>query len=207
MPIDLKLSALRAANVARLPQFRDGKGRLSHPHVEGQPPGYDWALSQWSNALCGELGEAANLVKKIERGDFTLDEKRTELADELCDVLTYLDILAHRAGINLAEATISKWNRVSERVGSDVRLAGVVDEVFAPLGCDCYPGCWGDHSAAWPVIPFESEHEGKRAYAIVVKYKLAPYGAYVLMRRELRFASTALRDIARIVIAQVQDAP
>jgi NTP pyrophosphatase (non-canonical NTP hydrolase) len=122
---DLLLSELRSANVARLPQFRDAKGRLSHPPIEGQPPGFDWALSKWSNAVCGELGEAANLIKKIERGDFELDEVRGELADELCDVLTYLDILAHRAGINLAEATIAKWNRVSVRVGSNVRIEGI----------------------------------------------------------------------------------
>ncbi len=38
------------------------------------------------------------------------------------NVVTYLDLLAHRAGIDLAAATISKWNRVSERVGSSVRL-------------------------------------------------------------------------------------
>ena len=121
---DLRLSALRRANVARLPEFRDRKGRVCHVPIEGQPPGYDWSLSQWSNAVCGELGEAANIVKKIERGDMTLDEARADLADELCDVLTYLDILAHRAGIDLSDATIRKWNRVSERVGSAVRLDG-----------------------------------------------------------------------------------
>ena len=121
---DLRLSELRAANIARVPQFRDAKGRLSHPQIPGRPVGSDWALSQWANATCGELGEAANLIKKIERGDFTLDEARAELGDELCDVLTYLDLLAHRAGVDLAEATIRKWNRVSERVGADVRLKG-----------------------------------------------------------------------------------
>lgn len=118
----LDLSDLREANVARLPTFRDAKGRICHQPTKGCPPGYDWLLSQWSNAVCGELGEAANLIKKIERGDFTLDEKREELGDELCDVLTYLDLLAHRAGIDLAEATVRKWNRVSERVGLLVRL-------------------------------------------------------------------------------------
>ena len=123
--MDLLLSELRRANIARLPEFRDGKGRICHQPVDGQPVGYDWSLSQWSNAVCGELGETANLIKKIERGDFTLDEARASLADELCDVLTYLDILAHRAGINLAEATVSKWNRVSERVGSPQRVSAV----------------------------------------------------------------------------------
>lgn len=127
---DLSLYTLRAANIARLPLFRDAKGRPSHPAIEGIPVGHDWKLSQWANATCGELGEAANLIKKIERGDFELDDPgvRDALGDELCDVLTYLDLLAHRAGIDLAEATRRKWDAVSERVGADVRIAD-----FEPL--------------------------------------------------------------------------
>lgn len=118
----LRFSELREANVRRLPTFRDGRGRIYHLPVPGQPVGFDWLLSQWSNALAGEVGEAANLIKKIERGDLDLDEAREALADELCDIVTYLDLLAHRAGIDLAAATRSKWNRVSERVGSPIRL-------------------------------------------------------------------------------------
>jgi NTP pyrophosphatase (non-canonical NTP hydrolase) len=123
--MDLSLHALRRANLARLPLFKDAKGRLSHPVIEGRPVGHDWNLSQWANATCGELGEAANLIKKIERGDFDLEDPgvREKLGDELCDVLTYLDLLAYRAGIDLAEATRRKWDAVSERVGAEVRIA------------------------------------------------------------------------------------
>ena len=120
--MSLTFQQLRDANLARLPEFKDRHGRKCHYEVHGQPVGFDWELSQWCNALCGELGEAANLIKKVERGDFVLDEVRDELADELCDIATYLDILAHRAGVNLSEAIRSKWNRVSERVGSSVRI-------------------------------------------------------------------------------------
>lgn len=118
----LTLRALRAANLDRLPQFKDAKGRLSHPRKEGRPDGFDWPLSQWSNAVLGELGEAANLIKKIERGDFSLEEGRKKLADELADVQTYLDLLAHRAGVDLGHATIAKFNEVSERVKATSRL-------------------------------------------------------------------------------------
>lgn len=114
----LHFGALRAANVARLPQFKNRKGEPAH----SQPDGSDWCLAQWCNAVCGELGEAANLIKKIERGDMTLDEARGDLADELADIQTYLDILAFRAGINLGQATVKKWNEVSERVGCEIRL-------------------------------------------------------------------------------------
>ncbi len=113
----LKFSVLRAANLARIPHFKDAQGRRCHLTPVGGLPGYDWSLSQWSNAVLGELGEAANLVKKYERGDFGMTELRPKLAKELADVATYLDILAHRAGIDLGEATRLKWNEVSERVG------------------------------------------------------------------------------------------
>ncbi len=114
----LTFDDLRVANVTRLPQFKNRKGEPAH----SKPDGSDWCLAQWCNAVTGELGEAASLIKKIERGDMTLDEARQDLADELADVQTYLDILAFRARIDLGQATIDKFNRVSERVQCDVRL-------------------------------------------------------------------------------------
>lgn len=110
---------LRKANIDRLPQFKDRKGRKCHSADDGS----DWLLSQWANAMTGEVGEAANIIKKIERGDFTLDEARDILADELADIVTYLDLLSCRAGIDLADAVVKKFNKVSVRVGSDVRIA------------------------------------------------------------------------------------
>lgn len=77
----------------------------------------DWKLSGWSNALFGECGEAANIIKKIERGDLSLKEARPRLADELADAQCYLDILARKAGIDLGPATMKKWNEVSKREG------------------------------------------------------------------------------------------
>jgi NTP pyrophosphatase (non-canonical NTP hydrolase) len=112
----LTFRTLRDANKARLPQFKNRRGEPAH----SEPDGSDWKLSAWCNAVTGELGELANLIKKIERGDMTLDEARQDVADELADVVTYLDILAFRCGVDLGSATMSKFNRVSERVGSDV---------------------------------------------------------------------------------------
>lgn len=120
----LTFNALRHANVQRLPLFRNRRGEPAH----SQPDGSDWSLGEWCNAITGELGEAANLIKKIQRGDVTLDDARRDLADELADVQTYLDLLAFRAGIDLGEATVTKWNRVSERVGVPVRLAVLASE-------------------------------------------------------------------------------
>lgn len=117
----LTFAELRRMNLLRLPLFKDRQGRFCHD-AKADPIGSDWALSQWCNAVTGELGEAANIIKKIERGDFSLDEARGELGRELADVQTYLDLLAHRAGVNLGVATIQKWNEISERIGCDLRL-------------------------------------------------------------------------------------
>lgn len=114
----LTFNSLRGANKARLPQFTNRRGEPAHSEADGS----DWKLSAWCNAVTGELGELANLIKKIERGDMTLDEARGQVADELADVVTYLDILAFRCGVDLGRATMDKFNRVSQRVGSDVRL-------------------------------------------------------------------------------------
>jgi NTP pyrophosphatase (non-canonical NTP hydrolase) len=99
-----------------------------HP---GFPLEDSWNLADWSNAMCGEAGEAANVVKKLRRYETLLaggpddpspDELREMLADELADVFCYLDLLATKAGIDLAAAIISKFNRVSERQSFPERL-------------------------------------------------------------------------------------
>ena len=114
----LTFNTLREGNRARLPGFRNARGEIVHK----KPDGSDWSLSQWMNALTGEVGEAANIIKKIERGDFSLDEAREILSYEFADIVTYLDILAANAGVDLGRATMEKFNLVSERVGSRVWL-------------------------------------------------------------------------------------
>lgn len=116
--VGLTFTELRGANVTRLGQFKNSKGEPAH----SQPDGSDWSLGEWMNAILGELGEAANIVKKVQRGDMTLDEARPVLAKEFADVQTYLDITAFRAGVDLGEATREKWNEVSVRVGCALRL-------------------------------------------------------------------------------------
>lgn len=81
-----------------------------------------WTLSQWSNAIAGEVGEVCNLTKKIDRGDFSEGNVREKLSLEIADVFLYLDLLAQAARINLPLAIIRKFNIVSHRVGSDVRI-------------------------------------------------------------------------------------
>jgi NTP pyrophosphatase (non-canonical NTP hydrolase) len=117
-PTGLTFDRLRAANTARLPLFKNKHGDPAH----SEPDGSDWSPAQWLQAVVGELGEYANLRKKYERGDIGLEEFLQEAHDELADVQTYLDLLAFRLGIDLGAATVDKFNRVSKRVGCDVRL-------------------------------------------------------------------------------------
>ncbi len=115
----MNLHVLRAANLIRLPQFKNRKGGPAH----SEPDGSDWTLNDWATATMGELGEAASILKQVRRGDITLEEARPSLAKEFADVLTYLDIMAYRAGINLSTATIDKFNEISRRVGADVFIS------------------------------------------------------------------------------------
>lgn len=130
--LSLAFDALRGANTARLPEFKDKHGRIAHAN----PDGSDWSPAQWLQAVIGELGEYANVRKKYERGDLTLEEFELLAAKELADVQTYLDILAlrcldsrvgvaHPSGVDLGRATIEKFNEVSKRVGSRVRLEAI----------------------------------------------------------------------------------
>ncbi len=116
---EVTFNMLRQANIDRLPTFKNKHGELAHSQVDGS----DWSPAQWLQAVLGELGEYANLRKKFERGDVSADEFKIEAAKELADVQIYLDILAFQLGINLGEATLSKFNEVSIRVGSPIRLS------------------------------------------------------------------------------------
>lgn len=92
----------------------------------------DWSLPQWGNAVAGETGELCNIIKKIARGDFNdndyriqeanMNEVNDKLADEAADIVCYLDLLCQKTGINLRDAIIDKFNAVSIKVGSDIKL-------------------------------------------------------------------------------------
>lgn len=79
----------------------------------------DWTPSDWFMAAAGELGEAGNKLKKLRRGE---DVPMVEIAHELADTVIYLDLLAHRLGVDLGEAVREKFNIVSGRVRSEVYL-------------------------------------------------------------------------------------
>jgi NTP pyrophosphatase (non-canonical NTP hydrolase) len=111
----LTFDAFRLANVARC--------------VKWHPAGIEsWSPSDWMTAVVGEIGELASLLKMRNRerdglpgNKFSPTDK--QVADELADVLTYLDLLAAALGVNLGHAAVEKFNEVSERVGFPDRIA------------------------------------------------------------------------------------
>ena len=83
-----------------------------------------WSLSDWFTATMGELGEAANVAKKLNRvrdgipgNAETPGELRAQLADEIADTFIYLDLLAQSAGVDLEAAVIAKFNKTSLKIG------------------------------------------------------------------------------------------
>lgn len=58
----------------------------------------------------------------MERGDMTEEQAKTKLASELADVAIYLDLLAHRLGIDLGDAIMATWNAKSEKLGIPLYL-------------------------------------------------------------------------------------
>lgn len=114
----LSFKTLREANTARLPLFKNAKGETQHS-------GSDWSLTDWMTALAGEVGEAANLIKKYRRGDYEPGDHEfyNQLASELADVQIYLDLLARDAGIDLGVATVEKFNSKSTKLQLPVYFA------------------------------------------------------------------------------------
>lgn len=80
---------------------------------------YDWSPTDWACAMAGECGEACNLIKKLRRGE---EISVTDIGEELADVVIYVDLLAARLGINLNDAVVAKFNKVSAKRGSEIKL-------------------------------------------------------------------------------------
>lgn len=75
--------------------------------------------------LAGEMGEALNLVKKLERERRGLPGSRASLSDleeELADILICVDLIAGDLDIDLSRAVRAKFNKTSAKVGLSTRM-------------------------------------------------------------------------------------
>ena len=88
-----------------------------------QEPG-DWSASDCMVATMGELGEAANVLKKLNRerdgingNTETAAELKTKLAAEIADTFIYLDLMAQALGIDLETAVTRTFDAKSKQIG------------------------------------------------------------------------------------------
>jgi NTP pyrophosphatase (non-canonical NTP hydrolase) len=107
-----------------------------HPH--------NYPFECWVLGLCGEAGELAQEIKRLrdaqrarmsylQNGGSTstkqfgkLFERESQIIkniySEIGDILPYLDMVAQAFGWSLEECTIEKFNEVSDRRGSDIKI-------------------------------------------------------------------------------------
>lgn len=115
----LDLETLRKANMLR----------QDHWCKNGQKPDVTYRAME----LGGEVGEALNEIKKLERERLGWDGSRTTLekvADELADILICTDLVASELNIDLSEAVWRKFNKTSEKVDISVFINKVENFCF-----------------------------------------------------------------------------
>ena len=83
-----------------------------------------WTGSDWMVAVLGELGEAANMLKKLNRyrdgipgNKETEEQLRAKFASELADAYVYLDLLCQSEEIDLEAAVNKVFDAKSEQIG------------------------------------------------------------------------------------------
>jgi NTP pyrophosphatase (non-canonical NTP hydrolase) len=82
-------------------------------------------LSFRGNELAGEVGEACNIIKKLERERLNIGGSRSTkeaLARELADVVICTDLIAYHVNIDLVQAIVDTFNATSERYGLETQL-------------------------------------------------------------------------------------
>jgi NTP pyrophosphatase (non-canonical NTP hydrolase) len=90
----------------------------------------EWSTSDWMVAIVGELGEAANIIKKLNRvrdgipgNDETEEELMAKLRKEMGDAYVYMSLTCQSLGFNLIDAVIDVFNAKSEKIGYKERIS------------------------------------------------------------------------------------
>jgi len=104
------------------------RARCEHPQGFNHPLA-NWSTSDWMTATMGEVGEAANVVKKLNRyrdgvpgNKLSEAELRDQLRKELGDVFVYLDLMAQSLGFSIADAAAEVFNAKSEEIGCPIKI-------------------------------------------------------------------------------------
>ena len=104
-----------------------------------------WSTSDWFTATMGELGEAANVAKKLNRvrdgvpgNSETPEELRAKLGRELADTFIYLDLLAQSVGVDLSDVVAETFDAKSQKIGYSPRIVTEINqECTKQLLVDC----------------------------------------------------------------------
>ena len=85
-----------------------------------------WSMSDWFTALVGEVGEAGNIIKKLNRirdgvigndRNVTKEILEHDLLNELADVYIYLDLFVQLLGVDLLKIAEEKFQITSCKIG------------------------------------------------------------------------------------------
>lgn len=86
----------------------------------------DWSETDWCCCLAGEVGELCNFVKKRKRKingkPLPKNAFLEECKKEIGDAGAYLDLIASRLGFRLEDCIRDKFNEVSDRIESKIKL-------------------------------------------------------------------------------------
>lgn len=118
---NLTFDQLRAANIVRLPQFKNKHGENAHRESDGS----DWDFATWFMAIIGEMGELAQLRSAYEGNTIPKEMYENEVGKEIADVVTYMDILSLRALDSIPEVAQVRQDRAQDRLLSLIAFLGI----------------------------------------------------------------------------------
>lgn len=119
----MNMLALRRANVTRQKEWDNSDTKAD--------------LAFWGVELAGEVGEACNIIKKLERERLGMRGSRAtvqDLAEELADVIICVDLVALWIGViaDPKEIPIATKNKALTMLGNEMAAAsGMVNHLIA----------------------------------------------------------------------------
>lgn len=96
--------------------------RCERDFKESLGPDSEWDAVRWALAVNEEAGEIAGAVLGTVGKRSKKHKTVHDIGEEIADCFAYLDILAQRLGLDMGTIVAAKFNKVSERIGSDVLL-------------------------------------------------------------------------------------
>jgi NTP pyrophosphatase (non-canonical NTP hydrolase) len=117
---------IRAKMPMTVSRFQQINAERSARWMAGSP---GWTTLEVAGELAGEVGELANVCKKLRRSEMGVpgnkvsdDELLRQARGEMADVLIVLGLVASKLGIDLEDAVRETFNAKSKQMGFPERL-------------------------------------------------------------------------------------